>query len=63
MPDNPQRLVVGESRMIYTLALVEETLSVSRAASNSDFFISEIHACGKINGARLTFDNAQVTGA
>ncbi|VEB97612.1 ferrichrome/ferrioxamine B periplasmic transporter [Cedecea lapagei] len=24
VPDNPQRLVVGESRMIYTLALVEE---------------------------------------
>lgn len=24
VPDNPQRLVIGESRMIYTLALVEE---------------------------------------
>jgi ABC-type Fe3+-hydroxamate transport system, periplasmic component len=24
VPDNPQRIVIGESRMIYTLALVEE---------------------------------------
>ncbi|MDN5680561.1 MAG: hypothetical protein L0G81_08020, partial [Ewingella sp.] len=24
VPDNPQRIVVGESRMLYTLALVED---------------------------------------
>ena len=30
VPDNPQRIVIGESRMIYTLALVEDGNPVRR---------------------------------